>query len=722
MRKGNNVVKKIISFILCLALLGSTATAAAAAGIQADNALNDRLTAITLSVKETLGIGDSFTSFSGTLDQNDTASIWSLTWSGDNEQINVTANESGKIVSYNDYISSGSTASNSNGRIPRFPTITIDQAKSAAKTFLNKVLNTKFETVDLQGSSTLDYSSNAVFYLNGNMMVYGIESPVYIGIRVSAATKQVTSFYRSDSGQDYSGVTLPSAAADQAAAAAVLKSTLNMELTYALPGDGTHTARLQYLPNPDGSYVVDAATGKLVDLSQLDYSGAGSESGNKDAAATAQAGYGGSGLTTVEQSAIDKMQGVLSQSALEKNIRAYTELGLTADFKVQSVNYYTYEDDSKQTQVVANIVFKYTSTDTDTAAQYRYISMDAKTGKLISVSSNRIYMDTKTAAAAFKYSSSQTEAVARAFAGKIMPDELRQTALSQASAPTASDSTQSYVFSRVYDAISFPENYINVGVDAQTGYVVSFNSSWYAYEVTFVPAADRISAAAATDKFAEAIGTELKYVSVPTSTQTSGLLLSYTKADTTVWGINATTGELLKAADTTDAGLQYNDIDGNPYAACITKLAEYGIGFPGGAFKPDAQLTQEDALILIESTSGRKAVPLVSSGSTDDLYNTAYSMGILTSDEKDPAKLISRAELTKYIVNALGYGEVAGLSGIFTAGFSDDGSIPVNLVGYVAIAKGLGIVRGDQSGYFKPNDMTTHTMAAIMIYNCLSRK
>jgi hypothetical protein len=40
----------------------------------------------------------------------------------------------------------------------------------------------------------------------------------------------------------------------------------------------------------------------------------------------------------------------------------------------------------------------------------------------------------------------------------------------------------------------------------------------------------------------------------------------------------------------------------------------------------------------------------------------------------------------------------------------------------VAIAKGLGIVGGDQNGRFKPNDIANRAMAAIMLYNCMSRK
>jgi hypothetical protein len=372
--------------------------------------------------------------------------------------------------------------------------------------------------------------------------------------------------------------------------------------------------------------------------------------------------------------------------------------------------------------------------------------MNAKTGKLISLSSNRLYTETNNGAeaVAYTYTAEQTAATARSFAEKILPDELKQTALSTGNtAISPQDGTYNYLFNRAYDNIFFPENYINVGVDANTGYIVSFYSNWYKYDVTFVASAGAISADTAADKYSAAVGTALRYVSVPASTNASGLLLAYTQADTNVWGVNALTGDLLKAEVSEDKGLQYNDIDGNPYAAIINKLATYGVGFAGGSFKPDAQLTQLDALILIESANGRKVTPMplaseavsagvsadggkvatqVSTSETDDIYNMAYSMGILTPDEKNPAKLISRAEYTKYLVNALGYADVAKLPGIFKAGFKDDKTIPAALMGYVAIARGLGIVNGDDKGNFKPNDIASRAMAAIMLYNCMSRK
>ena len=720
-------MKKVFALALSLILLASTSMTALAApsetpSVVSGTGMTERLKAITLKVKEVLGIGDSFTSFNGNLNETDTASIWSLNWSGDSEQIYVNANENGTIVSYNDYTTGiGST---SYDRIPRFPAMSQDDAKTVAYAFLAKVLDKTRLSVDLAGTSSLDYSGNATYYLSGPLRLNGIETPISINVSVNAATKQVASFNRSDSGQDYSGVTLPSAAADKAAAASALKGTLNMKLTYALPDSSTKNARLQYTPAPKGSFVIDAATGKLVDLSTLEFSNYVKYPEAQSAMDSATTSAGSTAITQVEQATIDQLKDVLAQSALESAVRAYSELGLT-DFTLNNVSYYTYKDDKKETQVTASMQF--VNATKDASYQYRSVSMDARSGKLLSINGNVIYYaDTKTETKVFKYTDAQTEAVARSFAGKLLPDELKETSLSTDVISPDGASARNYQFNRTHENIPFPENYISITVDAETGYIVSFYYNWYKDDVAFVSPANVITTDTAASKYSEGAGTALRYVSVPTSYNASGLLLAYTTAETTVWGVNALTGEVLKATGTVaNDTLKYDDLGGNPYAAMIEKLASFGIGFPGGAFKPGALLTQEDALILIESANGRKVVPLAgdtNASATDDIYNMAYSMEILIPDEKNPTKQVTRAEFVKYLVNAMGYKAIATLQGIYKPGFQDDGAIPADLLGYMALGKGFGIIKGDQSGNCRPNETSTRTMAAVMLYNCMSRK
>jgi hypothetical protein len=706
----NLIMKKMISFALVLSLLLSFFMVNAVAAPTGKDTINERLKAITLKVKETLGIGDYFTDYSGTVSEEGGVSIWSLNWTSEDQQIYVQANENGRVIGYTNYKSDGNQYIP--GNLPRFPSLTDTEALSIANAFLAKVLDTKIESVELEKSSFYRSLYSSDYYLGGVLKLNGVKSPVYVSLDVNAQTKEVSSYWRNDNGQHYGTLGAPGAAVASTAAAKTLKDTLNMRLTYALRDTDSREARLQYTPGSAAYYVVDALTGKLVNISGLDYGG--DKGGYGVAAETADAASPSAGITDIEQDAINDMEGVMSQSALEAAVRAYAALGLTSAFELNNVSYsYAYANGMETSDVYAYLSFN--GSYDGKVTEYKNVAVDAKTGALKSVDSWR-YSEEEEAAV---FSAAQAQDKAKSFAALILPTQAAQTILPDGSTASYEDGHY-FVFNRAHDGIAFPENYISVGVDAVTGYISNFNYNWYDFEVTFASQTGIIKAADASDKYFDGIGVELSYVSVPEDMQPNGLLLAYTQAESTVWGVDALTGEVLNYETTEDYGLAYDDIAGIPEESMIKKLAEYGVGFDGDSFKPYEKLTQLDALVLIESADGGY-IPLDYAANNDYIYDTAYRMGIIAPEEKDPNKLLTRAECVKYVVNALGYVEVAKIPGIYTAGFQDDSKIPAELVGYVAIGKGLGIIHGNERGYFNPNSTATRVQAAVMLYNCMSR-
>ena len=105
----------------------------------------------------------------------------------------------------------------------------------------------------------------------------------------------------------------------------------------------------------------------------------------------------------------------------------------------------------------------------------------------------------------------------------------------------------------------------------------------------------------------------------------------------------------------------------------------------------------------------------------DNLYNYAYQLGILTKSERNDKAVLTRAATVKLILNAVGYGPVAQLQGIYRTKFVDDRSIPADCYGYVALAQGLGMVAGNNSNRFLPNSNATRAQAAVMLYNLMAR-
>ena len=201
----------------------------------------------------------------------------------------------------------------------------------------------------------------------------------------------------------------------------------------------------------------------------------------------------------------------------------------------------------------------------------------------------------------------------------------------------------------------------------------------------------------------------------------SHLLLAYTyDPQNTVWGVDAVSGELLRSESSQDAEITYDDISSHYAKAKIEKLAEYGIGFSGGSFFPDRSLTQRDLIALLVSACGNYYGIPASEAEVDSLYYSAYSLGILTKAEKAPDSLVTRAELVKRVVRAAGYGRAAEISGIYTVNFADAAAIDKDLTGYVAIARGLGIISGTPGGKFLPNRTATRAEAAVVLYNYMS--
>ena len=700
-------MKKILALALtaCLAVTMILPAAAADAG------LDSRLKQVTLSVKQTLGIGDAYTNFTGQLAQGDPVDQWNLNWNNEDETINVTATEAGKIVSYYHSYNNDKYVPYSSGELTRFPKLGQAKAEQVAQDFLKKVLDSKTETADLQaGSSLLTRFSDGSYNFYGNLKLYGMGTPVYINVTVDSGTQAVTSFYRGDSGVDYASY--PSAAkVSKDAASTTLFGTVKMQLNYAVSDKDENKAILRYVPQSTTHYAVDALTGKLVEVYSPVY-----RMFNEKAASTA-ADQGSGGLTDVELQAATDLKGVLSSADLEAAARKISELGITTNFTLNSVNYYSAKD-GDSTVVYAGLSFVKKS-GTPGSGSYSYsqqdVMLNAKTGEFISASAYG-YSDKDLS---IQYSRSQCEKIARAFAQKYNPEELAQTALSETQ-DSGDTRYQTFVFTRQVNNIAFPDNAVIVTVDGTDGAVGSYSVNWN-QEMSFADPTGIKTEQEAKDIFTTATGIGLCYVNVSADQgESTEMKLAYDFVDQTVWGVDAAAGTPLRNTEEQTPELTYGDIAGHYAKTQIETLAGYGIGYIGGSFAPDQSLTQKDALTLIVAACGY-SLDQSAEGYADNLYDTAYSIGLLTKADRQDDAAVTRIQLTKMLVDAAGFGEAAKLKDIYAIGFKDAGDISKDLYGYVAIAKGLGVVKGDAGGYFRPNNTATRAQLAIMIYNMMSR-
>lgn len=703
-------MKKLLSLALTVCLAATLVLPAMAA----DAGLDSRLAKVTLSVKQTLDIGDEFPEFSGQLTETDPAPLWHLIWKNDHSMIEVTATESGKVVSY--YVNDDkNTYVTSNGDLKKFPKLSRTQAEKIAQSFLSKALDKQIETAVLEeGTNRLAIYDDGNYNFYGELRLYGLKTPTYVNLTVNSAKKTVTSFYRGDGGKDYAS--FPSTAKiTKDAAAATLFGTVKMQLSYVVSEKDPNKAILRYLPESKADYVVDAQTGTLLELlSPILY-----REGNYATADSAAKGSGG--LTDVETQATSDLKGALSSRDLEAAARNISELKISSDYKLSNIYYYTEEKDSKDqskpTTIYANVTFDKQNS-TAKMATYSYaeksVMLNAKTGAFVSSSAYASSNETTNT----NYNRAQCEAVARAFAEKYNPNELKETALAALLSETT-DRYQTFSFVRQVNGILFPENAIWITVDGTDGSIGSYSVSW-SNQMDFATSSGIKTAQEAKDIFTNAAGIGLCYAEVSTGKDTSEMKLVYDYVDQTIWGVDAASGTLLKSQNDAAPSIAYGDISGHFAQKQIEALSEYGIGYLGDSFAPNQALNQKDALTLIISASGY-SLDQSAEDYEESLYAAAYSMGLLEKTERKPVAAVTRAQLTKLIVDAAGYGEVAKLKNIYRIGFKDEKAIHEDLFGYVAIAKGLGIIKGDVTGNFAPNNTATRAQLAIMLYNIMSR-
>ena len=139
----------------------------------ADGSADARLTRVTLAVKGTLGIGDEYTGFYGEPDETALGTRWSLTWESEEEELNITATDEGKILSLNRWGNGGKVEpvmAGDRGGLT-FPAMTRAEAEERAKAFLDKVLSDNekvtFSDEGEESLSATEYSSRGPWSSTG---------------------------------------------------------------------------------------------------------------------------------------------------------------------------------------------------------------------------------------------------------------------------------------------------------------------------------------------------------------------------------------------------------------------------------------------------------------------------------------------------------------------------------------------------------------------------
>ena len=711
-------MKRILALILCAVLLaGLTVTAWAESGA------DDRLSQVTQAVKKTLNLDtEEYDDFQGDSYEDSLARMWSLRWSGSGGSLTVEALEDGTIVSFR--LDDDETSSS--GGFPAFPSGDTKKATQAAQTFLNRVLDKATESVKLGEPEGEDRLGSTELSFSGQILLNGLPSALTYSMTVRSSDNQVTWFRRDVPETTFLG-TIPAAQASvtQAKAAEMLGDKLGLRLEYVLPEADSTQAVLRYLPQSVHTFYVDARTGELLDLTELEENlwkgSGGAEAPSEDSSASGE-------LSEAEQEGIKKLEGVLPSDKLETLIREEKAYGLDRYTLASAAYVLEKGTDGEEDQVLCTLRF---SRSDGNGTYGRTVQVDARTGEVLSVYSRVPWDKDRQPKVSREAALTAAEAFLKDFAG----DRFDHLALYEVNTVEGEgDPCYYFTFARWENDIFFPDNGYSVAIDGSDGSVYSLS---YTYDetLTFQAPEGLITAQTALKTWVDSYDVTLGYRLVPQPLSASdttqaklmqqglkyyyGLRLTYAQERETYYlGVDAKSGQLVERKTASSQAPAYTDLAGSWAKADIETLSRYGIGYEAETFQAGKQLTQWDLVCLLASLEGFRLDPAAATEEEKDAaYDIVCRMGAMSRADRDEEKLLTRGQVVQMLLDASGYGPAAHLQGIYTCSYGDRSTIPADQLGYAALAQGLKLVQGNYAG----SRTATRAEAAVMLCRLLSR-
>ncbi len=728
--------RRLVSAALCGALVlsfglsafaGSVAEAKAdimaAAGVS-EAAMDEKLTEVTGKVKALLGVGNEYDEFSAYTSVSGGITYYELNWSKKSAPGYVSARygSDGNLYSYNRYYDYSS-----DGR-KKLPVLDEATAVKAGEAFIKKALPKEYASFKQVESGSYSkgsaYQSFRFQYYKNGLPVDGY----YLSVDVDMVGGSVVSYYGNMSfSTEYPD---PAGVISLDAAKTAFPGELGLDLFYKVKTsyesgrsviDGTYLAYMLRYSNY--SYALDAVTGKRVSLYDMNAYGKGSMELAGGAATADSAANSGYVPTPAEQAVIDGVKGLLTMTEAEQKARALSLNGLDSSFKLSTANLnrsYTpaVKGAAAADSYVWNLYFKTEGEKTKSFS----VSLDAKTGNLLSFYFYKYYGDDSTVASA---SYDTAKSAAEQFVKSMKPEEYKLSVLEPAESTTESQTYYYFTYTRTENGISFPQNTISVTYDAKSRMITSFGCNWY--DVT-VPSADgAMSQAQAAQLLYKDNPLVLTYRIVYDENGEQKAKLVYNLSKSDYMEYDAKTGKRLNSNGSEYVpevtGSDITDIKGHAAEKEIRALYNIGVGLSGTKFNPDTMIAQKDFLWLLAQSLDIGGVKPMDAAWTkeyqEDIYSTLIRRGVLKESEVRPEAQVTREQAAVFLVRALGYEKLAEKTSLFAAlSYSDKKSVDSKLTGYVSIAASLNILT-EEKGKILPKTALSRADAAVLIYKFL---
>ena len=752
------MIKKCMSLLLCLVLFTGSASTGFISKASVDDVIvrpvmaedllmgkpeesikepsDKALEAAIKAVKAKIKIPSEYSEFSYSYFGSSiyTGVYWNLMWrKADNSYISVGLDQTNNFKSYNFYDYSQKR---------NIPTYLKEELKDEAEAFIKKIAPDIYSKIDFVSSNYGGLYSNTYTYYYQRKEQDIVFPDNTVNVSVNAVTGEITSAsieWLRDAKIPSGDVKLT-----KEEAARLIGEKLNMKLTYKTnyytiydKGKSEYVKKAFLVYEPDLSYIsIDAKTGEVY-LTREQWVKTDFSRDEADKAAMAENTAKTAGpitLTEEEIAKIKELENLISKDeALEivtTNPYLYIDENLLSYTANLNQSYSTTK--SKSPSFIWSITLRDNrpvdySKEEERYRAYAYATVDAKTGKILSFSASiRNYYD---------YTSGKWQPIEvkydRAYGQTVLEKFLKSQVKSLFNKTKLVDQRDDYIvyykddkepvyggysyqYNRFNEGIEFIYNGISGSVDGVTGKIYNYYTNWDD-DIIFESPKNAMSPQEAFEHYISKEGFKLLYeINVinqyDPNYKTKEKYYDYSEAyrvayevrlvyrpDISPSYISPFTGEQLNyngEVYVTAKPYHYKDIEDTQENRDIMLLKDMNIGFEEEYFYPEKLITEGEMNQLLEKLG----------------FWNASSENVKASTE-----LITREELAYDLIRRLGLENVAKISGIYRTGYADEKDMNQDYIGAIALAKGLGVVTGQEGEPFNPKNNISRREAVSLL-------
>lgn len=684
-------------------------------------------------VKQNFEVPKEFTQFTSGYNSYNNRQSWSLNWTkpdqnGGNFSAQVDVN-SGEILNMNVWKNPSQPESGFN-----VPKVSYAEAQEMAQTLVNKMLPTRLgELQRVQDDSRVIPLSNygpISYSFQWKRVVNGIPFPSNsVNVQINGSDGQVTSY-----NVNWSQDSFPSSQSviGNAKARQAFTEHKMLELQYfvapmirPLSTNTKVNARLVFQLSPtSGNGAIDAITGEPLKLEN------GQWLAGDDMASYDRGGYGGAAkgsvqqpvLTPEEQNEVEKNSKVITQEQAIDAAKKWVTIPATLTLRNANLGV----DGGYAQNRVWSLDWSSDQPVKD-GPQYVYARVDAVTGELLAFNTSPQLKSESDKPTPMDRAAAQK--LVEEFLKKIQPQHFQEVKLVEdqigASKGYPEASMQNFNYQRVVNGVLFPNNGMTVMIDAASKTITNYNLNWW--DADFQAPSEAMVQNNAEETFLNARPLGLKYVQMYKNGGLGEIRLVYQPSLDNVLArsnvMDAKTGQFLdwqgQALGDLPRPYYPKDIVGNFAEKEISLLAQAGIfGENGDQFKPGDPLTV---------TSILKAMIIAKNGAwentnlkDDQVLQKAKELG-WWKEELAPTAGVNRELMSKLLVRILNLESIAQIPGMFQSPYTDVKAENSSSLGYVALVKGLGLMKVDGAN-FEPSQVMTRAEGAYALVKTLEVK